>query len=161
MHSVNVYLDTNVFIEMYETRSVASTLIWDTVGNAKVSGVHFISSELTLAEILVKPIKSAHSSKNWQQVIDYRQALSDKPGFQKIVPVTSDILYSAASIRALTKGVKLPDAIHLATAIIHKCNFFLSNDRELAGKCLNAVSSFPIRHFVHFDDLAGYIFKLE
>lgn len=161
MQSVQVYLDTNVFIEMFETRTAASTLIWEMVGNAKTSRLHFISSELTLAEILVKPMKTAHFSNNWQQVNDYRQILSDKADLQTIVPITGDILYSAANIRALTTGIKLPDAIHIATAVIQKCTIFISNDRELAGKCMNAAFPCPIRHFVHFDELANFVFKTE
>jgi predicted nucleic acid-binding protein len=158
MQSVQIYLDTNVFIEMFETRSPASSLLWDLFGRAYTSGITFISSELTLAEILVRPIAEAHKTQNWRQVSDYREQIADKDGFQTIAPVSRDVLDYAANIRALVKGVKLPDAIHLATAVIQKCDFFLSNDRPLADRVLNATPRFPIRQFVHFHALAGYDF---
>jgi predicted nucleic acid-binding protein len=158
MQSVQIYLDTNVFIEMFETRSRASHLMWDLFGRAHTLGITFISSELTLAEILVKPLAEAHKTKNFQQVNDYHQHIADKNGFQTIVPVSRTILNTAANIRALTKGVKLPDAIHLATAVMQKCDFFLSNDRPLADRVLKATPPFPIRQFVHFDALADYDF---
>jgi predicted nucleic acid-binding protein len=152
--SVQVYLDTNVFIEMFEKKTAASSLIWALFDRAEQSNIHFISSELTLAELLVDPIKEAHCTGNWQPVYDYREVVTDKEAFQTIIPVTRKILDSAANIRALNKSVKLPDAIHLATAIETSCYFFLSNDIALSKLGENKNAQFPIKRFVTFEMIA-------
>ena len=46
-----------------------------------------------------------------------------------VVPVVRDILILAAGIRATTK-LKLPDAIHAASAIATQCTTFLTNDKQ-------------------------------
>lgn len=45
------------------------------------------------------------------------------------VPISRSILIRAAAIRASTK-LKLPDAIHAATAITTGCTTFLTNDKQ-------------------------------
>jgi predicted nucleic acid-binding protein len=56
-------------------------------------------------------------------------AIQNSTGLE-VVPVTREILIEAAGIRAQT-GVKLPDAIHLSTAIVSGCASFLTNDKSL------------------------------
>lgn len=47
-------------------------------------------------------------------------------------PVTREILVAAAEIRAeYHQRLKLPDAIHLASAQLHGCETVLTNDRQL------------------------------
>lgn len=45
----------------------------------------------------------------------------------RICPVSSPVLRLASELRADT-GIKTPDAIHAATAIIESCGHFLTND---------------------------------
>ncbi len=45
----------------------------------------------------------------------------------QVVPISNNILEAAAQLRATTK-LKLPDAIHLATANLNGCDCFLTND---------------------------------
>ena len=47
-----------------------------------------------------------------------------------MVPVSRTILIDAARLRA-NSGLRLPDAIHVATAVAAGCPIFLSNDRRL------------------------------
>lgn len=49
-----------------------------------------------------------------------------------VCPVTRDILIEAARLRSLS-SLRLPDAIHLATAINAGCSAFLTNDRGIAA----------------------------
>lgn len=46
-----------------------------------------------------------------------------------MVPIERSILTEAAAIRARTK-LKLPDAIHAASAIASECTTFLTNDKQ-------------------------------
>jgi predicted nucleic acid-binding protein len=56
----------------------------------------------------------------------YRSFLTSTATFV-VPPVSRDILEESAQLRAITK-LKLPDAIHLATALGHQCDSFLTND---------------------------------
>ncbi|HPO12257.1 MAG TPA: PIN domain-containing protein [Candidatus Hydrogenedentes bacterium] len=48
----------------------------------------------------------------------------------EVVPISDNILEIAAELRATTR-LKLPDAIHMATAIVTNCTSFLTNDRSI------------------------------
>ena len=56
----------------------------------------------------------------------YREALLSNHHLT-IAPITDQILISAANIRAQS-GLKLPDAIHAATALTSQCTAVLTND---------------------------------
>ena len=45
-----------------------------------------------------------------------------------LLPISRDILHEAARLRANISGLKTPDAIHAATALLHGCTLFVSND---------------------------------
>jgi predicted nucleic acid-binding protein len=47
------------------------------------------------------------------------------------LPVTADVLESMARLRAALPAMRTPDAIHIATAQLAKCDVFLTNDRRL------------------------------
>jgi len=87
--------------------------------DAEISAV---TSELALAEVLVKPIKDQNLAA--QQA--YRTFLASTPVL-RVAPISRDILEEAAHLRAITR-LKLPDAIHLATSNQNGCDSFLSND---------------------------------
>ncbi|NJO66954.1 MAG: type II toxin-antitoxin system VapC family toxin [Leptolyngbyaceae cyanobacterium RM1_405_57] len=46
------------------------------------------------------------------------------------MPILRELLIDAAQVRADT-GLKLPDAIHVATAVRSQCTTFLTNDDRL------------------------------
>ncbi|WP_347566102.1 PIN domain-containing protein [Scytonema sp. UIC 10036] len=46
-----------------------------------------------------------------------------------MIPVSRDILIEAAQLRA-NVNIKLPDAIHAATAILTQCSTFITNDQR-------------------------------
>lgn len=76
------------------------------------------------AEMLVRPIRKASVL---EQKI-YTEAITSTDGLV-VVPVNRSILIRAVEIRASTK-LKLPDAIHAATAITSGCTTFLTNDKQ-------------------------------
>ncbi|MDL2321475.1 PIN domain-containing protein [Desulfosarcina sp. OttesenSCG-928-B08] len=47
-----------------------------------------------------------------------------------IIPVTTEIAEFAARLRA-NHGLRTPDAIQVATAILYQADFFLTNDARL------------------------------
>jgi predicted nucleic acid-binding protein len=119
-----VYLDTNVWIyalEAFPTYVQELTTLLQAIDQGNLLAV---TSELSLAEVLVKPIQNQNVS---QQNL-YKQALSTTPNLQ-VVPVQRDILIEAAQLRA-SINLKLPDAIHAATAIRTQCSSLLTNDQK-------------------------------
>lgn len=120
-----IYLDTNTWIYALEGFSEFRsdlTLLFEQMQAGTFTG---ITSELTLAELLVKPCQD----KDQAQQARYKKAISNRKNFF-IVPVLRDLLIDAAAVRARTQ-LKLPDAIHAATALQANCTTFLTNDRQL------------------------------
>lgn len=60
-------------------------------------------------------------------VADYEE-LFRQPGI-RLLPVTRPILREAARLRADVSGLRTPDALHAATALLHGCAMFLTNDK--------------------------------
>lgn len=123
--SGRVYLDTNIFIyalEGYSTFRPALTVLFEALDRHELAA---ITSELTLAEALVKPFldRSIERERAYLQILQPSASL-------QMLPVSRDVLIASARLRAET-NMKLPDAIHAATALITGCSYFLTNDSHL------------------------------
>lgn len=124
-----VYLDANSIIYSVEKHPVYWPLIEPVWLAAKGQTIEIVSSDLTLMETLVGPLKSG----------DVRLAQAYETLFQqaqtRLVPITQSILRDAAQLRATTK-LRTPDAIHAASALQSSCALFVTNDsafRVVAG----------------------------
>jgi predicted nucleic acid-binding protein len=121
-----IYLDTNIIIYALEGYSAyVSSLKWlfAAIDEGKLKA---LTSELTLAESLIKPIMD--DNVYLQNV--YMEALQPSQGLS-VIPINRGILIEAAKLRARLETLNLPDAIHLATAHVHHCTSFLTNDKRL------------------------------
>lgn len=122
-----IYLDTNVFIDTFEGRgAVAEALVGLFLAESPGPRQPLVTSELTLSELIVKPLELGrtelvHIYDNW--TITNEQI--------EVVPVVRTVLRTAAELRAGDGRLKLPDAIHLATAVAVGCTHFLSRDIRL------------------------------
>jgi predicted nucleic acid-binding protein len=150
---IRIYLDTNAFIEVFEKGTDYSERLWQIYRNKHPRRV-VISSELTLAEILVKPLENMRISGDVKQVNNYCLNIADRGSVQRIVPIGRSVLETAARIRAFNKRIKLPDAIHLATATLEKTDFFVSNDTDLARAVESSPQPMKIGQFLTFDKLS-------
>ncbi len=119
-----IYLDANIWIYALEDFPDYSEPITDLFTAADEGSLTLVTSELTLAEILVKPIRTIDTAKQrtYTETITSTNSLT-------AVPASRSILIQAAEIRASTK-LKLPDAIHAATALSNGCTTFLTNDKQ-------------------------------
>jgi len=81
-----------------------------------------VSSELTIVETLVLPLRL-----NDALMLNQREGIWRQKN-TTLLPITQDILREAARLRALISGLKTPDALHAATAILHGCTLFITND---------------------------------
>jgi predicted nucleic acid-binding protein len=118
-----LYLDTNIWIyalEGYPEYRQNLHLLFSAIDQGRLGAV---TSELTLAEVLVKPVK------NQQEAIRraYETAIRPSASLQ-VIGISRDILIQSACLRAQSK-LKLPDAIHAATALALQCDIFLTNDQ--------------------------------
>jgi len=120
-----LYLDANFFIYVLE-ESEPWTRPARSVSQALDRGeCAAVTSELSLAECLVKPM----ASRRTEFIETYLAMLRDHRSIS-LVPITRDLLIDAARLRALSR-IKLPDAIHAATALQSGCASFLTNDDRL------------------------------
>lgn len=131
--SGKLYCDACVIIFTVEEHPTYSPLLdqhlWKEVDAGRVS---VITSELSIVETLVIPLKQDNTRLKEVYERFYRQ-----PEIQTQA-VSRDVLVEAAYLRA-KKGLKTPDAIHLATAELMQCAGFVTNDVRLRDK-----SSIPI-----------------
>lgn len=136
-----VYVDTCIIIYTVEKLPEyleILNLIWEKLENGEIE---IITSELTLMECLVLPLKI----KNNRLITAYQSILSTTK--LKMLPITQPILREAANLRAKTK-LKTPDAIHIATALNLNCDLFLTNDLGL--KNIANFSTIVLKELVEF-----------
>jgi len=123
-----VYLDTNLFVYALEAVEPWYAVTVEILSSIDAGHATAVTSELTLAECLVKPYRL-----NRLPVADaYNDLLRSRPYFL-VAPVSRDLLVEASRLRAAAGGLKLPDAIHVATALKYRCDVFLSNDQSIGS----------------------------
>lgn len=113
------YLDTNFVIRFIESEDHELLRV---IEDAAIGLLELFTSELTLAEALVGPLKVNDPGLASQ----YEEFLTTDDVLE-IVPVNRAILRESAGIRALYGG-RTPDAIHCATALHVQCTLLLSSD---------------------------------
>lgn len=118
----NVYLDANFIIRLVESEDDSILFVLE---QAAAGIVTLITSELTLAEVLVGPVRE----RDRRLIRDYEDMFADAD-LLEVQPVNRPILVRSAELRAAL-GNKLPDSIHVATAIGAACEVFLSSDRRI------------------------------
>jgi predicted nucleic acid-binding protein len=122
-----VYLDTNVFIAAFERKDALGLQIgrlFEIRRNSQTQS--FVTSELTLSELLVAPFRNGDADLSGA----YESLMTTNEWLQ-VIPVTKSVLKGAAWLRSLSISLKLPDAIHLATAMDARCTDVLTDDLAL------------------------------
>ncbi|MDO9417868.1 type II toxin-antitoxin system VapC family toxin [Pararhizobium sp.] len=121
-----IYLDTNAFIFAVEEQSERSSLLIKLFSSSEeAENVLFVTSELTLAEVLVKPYRNVQ-----EELIDRYDNMIRDSAWLEVQPVVRPTLWYASVLRSQSQ-LKLPDAIHLSTAFGSECTHFLTDDRAL------------------------------
>lgn len=121
------YLDTNVLIALIEAPSPLTNGHAEIVAKIDRGEMTAVASELALAECLVKPLADANA-----KAVEAYNLLFSESGSLNARAVSRTVLTSAAALRAATR-LKLPDAIHLATAIEAGCSAFITADGDFKG----------------------------
>ena len=120
-----IYLDTNVFIYLVEGEPRFRELLKELFVAIDQEVIFAVTSELTLAEVMVEPIASKRSD----IAATYTELLSGS-GPLEVRPVDRGTLLKSAEIRAMFGG-RIFDAVHVATASLAQCDSILSEDRGL------------------------------
>ncbi|MCL5677251.1 MAG: PIN domain-containing protein [Firmicutes bacterium] len=126
-----ILIGTNVVIYFLEGSDVygeAAEGLFRLIQSGEAQG-HL--SVITAAELLVKPIETGNTE--LQEAIN--TFLNYFPNL-KLLDVTKEIAIKAAEIRGTT-GLKVPDALLMATAVIHRCAV-VGNDLTCAKKATDA-----------------------
>ena len=117
-----VYADAQIFIysvEKHPTYAPALRPLWEAVARGDLE---VVSSELTLLETLIGPLKRGDVALE----ADYENFYLS-PGV-RLLPITLPVLRVGAGHRATLSRLRTPDALHAAAAGDCGCTLFLTND---------------------------------
>ncbi len=118
-------IDTNVLISVFAQENLGQKVvpIIDAVAN---KGTHeFIASVLTFSECAVLLYREG----NWA-ALDQVKLMFQMPNLT-VYPIDEIVAEEAARVRGVY-NLKMPDALIAATAIVHRADVLLTNDRSLA-----------------------------
>lgn len=110
------------YIEAHPRYEALVERIFNHIARGSFTGV---TSAITLTEVLVQPL--LHNNVGLQQ--EYRDLLLHSDHFE-VTSVDASIAERAADLRA-HYGLRTPDALQIAAALISGCQAFLTNDIRL------------------------------
>ncbi len=122
-----VYLNSNMAIYFVEQPPYWGAKTATRIGDLRAKGNTLAVSDLSRMECQVGPLKAGNAA-----MLNDFVAFFTTPDV-KVLPMTPGVFDRAARIRAIY-GFETADALHLAAAIEHGCDLFLSNDTKLQ-KC--------------------------
>jgi predicted nucleic acid-binding protein len=122
-----IALDTTAVICVVEGNEPARSTIVPKLSATRQTLV----SAIAVAEVLVGPLRDGD-----RDLLDAYDVFFAGQEL-RVVPATEEICRAAATIRSKL-GLKLPDAIQLATAITHGCTEFVTTDTHFA-RCVGQV----------------------
>ena len=137
----SLYLDTNVLISLHESADETHEALWflinSSVGRDEVT---FHTSSLTFSELLAKPYRDRDHKLARQYL-----SLARSRSWLSVSDVSAKVIELAAVIRS-TLRLKLPDAIHLSTALSANCTHLLTSDAGFfeLGDIVHPISGMPI-----------------
>lgn len=120
------HLDTNIVIYAVEGQPAFQQRARNHIAALEAAGHRFVVSELSWTECLVWPTRSGNGS----LLLDFERFFAGP--HLTTAPVQSGVFRRAGLIRA-TYNYSLPDSMHLAAAVEHRLDRFLTNDNRLAG----------------------------
>lgn len=123
--SNKVALDTNCIIYLLEENFTYFNLARELFDLIEAGQIQGITSTLAITEVLTNPYKLG----DYKLANEYKILFRHFPNLS-LHSVDTKISERAAWIRA-SYGIKTPDAIFLATALVNEADLFISNDHRL------------------------------
>lgn len=119
-----VYLNANFVIYFIEQNPLWGPKVRALIATLLANGDKLAVSDLTRLECQVGPLMSGDAV-----LLNKFMTFFQSPDVE-VLPLTPAVCDRAAALRA-KHGFKTPDALHLAAAIEHGCQQFLTNDGKL------------------------------
>jgi predicted nucleic acid-binding protein len=122
-----IYLDTNVLISLGDAGSPVGRLLPRILARQNSAKAPlFLTSRLTFAELMVKPLRDRDGL-----IASIYSSWAMSSPWLSVCEVDERVLGLAPLLRAQRPRLKLPDAIHLASALAHGCERLLTADLAL------------------------------
>ncbi len=119
-----VYPDSAIIIYFLDHTGTFQARAVAALAPIAAAGDELVLTDLTRLEYRVGPLRRGDA----RALAEYDR-FAAQPGV-RTVPLTCGVYDRAAELRA-RYGFKPPDALHLAAAIVHGCDRFLTNDTRL------------------------------
>lgn len=123
----SVYLETNFFIKAVEGTTETAAAPKRLIAHLRSHPGTAFTSEITFAEPLAPPRRADALPLHVKRRVYLDLLLWS--GFISLIPVSRDVLIETADLRTVAR-MKLPDAIHLVSAIRAKCEYLVSSDKD-------------------------------
>lgn len=120
-----VYIDANVLVYIVEATEPFRSHLEQFVEAIDAGRVRCVTSEITVAEVMFKPIEADDP----KTIEHYARVFSPRSPLQ-LSPVHRAIIDRSVKLCA-GGGLKLVDAIHVATAEATNCSHFLTADQRI------------------------------
>lgn len=121
---MKLYLDSVVVIYLVEQHPKFGPPAAQAV--SRLAPTALVGTELTRMECLVLPRRLNDAARE----SDFARFFSQK--YLPFAPVESAVFHLATDLRAKYPKVKTPDALHLSSAILNRCDCFVTNDSDLS-----------------------------
>ncbi|MGL4943121.1 MAG: type II toxin-antitoxin system VapC family toxin [Thermoguttaceae bacterium] len=122
----SVFFDTAPIVYYVEDKSPYADLLEPVFHAVQMRHVEAYTSTVTFAETLVMPYRSGNKS-----LVAAFEHLFSPAAHMTVLPLDFAVARETARLRAVLSSLRTPDAIQLATANVHRIDFFLTNDRRL------------------------------
>lgn len=129
--SLRIYLDSCALIYLLEGEPELSLAVGALMKGAAAEA-EFCVSDLTRLECRVGPLRAEDS-----ELLNLYDQYFASEGVVHL-PIGSTAFELATELRA-RHGTKTPDALHLAAAVLGKCDSFWTNDHRLAPAAENRI----------------------
>lgn len=119
-----VYLDSNLLIYLFNASPDHAPSVARILELASAAELTAVTGDLTVTEVLVHPLATDDAV----AVASIRAFLDTGP--VEIRPHSRDAFELAARVRA-SRRTSLPDALHVATAVLTHCTHLVTNDARM------------------------------
>jgi predicted nucleic acid-binding protein len=120
-----IAVDTVTFIYHFEDNPTYARLTELIFADIEVGVVEAVASTIAFAEVLT----GAKKAKNDALALKYRAIFANFPHLL-VAPVDMQVAEKVAEMRS-HYGLRMPDAITVATALVHHAQALVTNDRDL------------------------------
>lgn len=123
-----IYLDANIFIYAVEGLAPWDKIVKKIFTSIDKNECSAVTSVLTYAECLVQPLRLGRND-----ITQIYTELLENNDLLTVSSIDKQVIIQAAHIRSNNRSLKLPDALHLATAQLCNCTYFITNDQNFSS----------------------------